>query len=192
MNSVISTANDYVSIHYVLKTAGIYVPEVSYGRSWKTKCPFGEIYHIDMGNEKSMSVYSDTNSAYCFQGCGYLTPVSLYSRISGLSKLESAEKLLAEQGYEDITDTEKWKIALQVRRSIDPNYLSSALQVYCSKIAGDSWKYLQYETEVLENFKRCLKILHYIKTEDNARKWLEVSKEYMRTLISKRVNNEVS
>src|SRR5882724_1752587 len=124
MSSRIDVANDYVSIRKVLGWAGIYVPEVSYGRSWKTRCPFGEMYHIDMGSEKSMRVYSDTNSAYCFQGCGYLSPVSLHSKISGLPWQDAAEDLLQRMGYQDITDEEKWKKALDERRSVDPNYLS--------------------------------------------------------------------
>lgn len=188
--SRIDLANEFVSVIKVLRWSGTYVPEVSYGRSWKTRCPFGEFYHLDRGSEKCLRVYSDTNSAYCFQGCGYITPVSLYSKVSGLTWPEAAEELLKREGYEEISDSEKWKQASEQRKSIDPNYLSSALQVYCSKIAKGQWNSLQYDSLILGNLKNCLDLLSLVTTEERARDWLSSSKSYMLKGIAAKVENE--
>src|SRR6266568_5256393 len=97
--SVITIANEQVSILLVCDLIGMSVPSEISGRSYKTNCPFGEFYHSDGGAVKAFRIYPDTNSAHCFASCGYFTPVWLASSAWGRRPTEVAVQLLDRIGY---------------------------------------------------------------------------------------------
>lgn len=74
---------------------GSHVPE-DLQRSWKTDCPFA-FEHYDGGKDKNFRVYQ-TNTAYCFDVHGMLTPVRLASMHWDLSPVRAARRL--EDKYE--------------------------------------------------------------------------------------------
>lgn len=177
-------ANEFVPISVILDWAGVYVPDTAFGKSWKTVCPFGEIYHIDGATDKCLRYYQATNSAYCFQGCGYLTPVNLYARLQGFSYQEAAEDLLIRSKYEDVTDEQKWQEALKLKLEIDHSYLKSALQTFCSRKTKFDWAHLQYEDIILRELGKCFALLEHVKTSEDAKSWLTASKDYMSGVLN--------
>jgi hypothetical protein len=180
--SLVDLANSYVPVTKVLSWFNIFVPDIQPGRSWKAVCPFGEIYHLGRSIDKTMRVYSDTNSAYCFDGCGYLSPVAMYSKLKGLSLLEAAEELLDRQGFQARSQEDIWLELSLKPREVDHLSLGSALQEYCTNIFGPSWNMRQLDKAYSEVLDRCLKLLDLVTTEQEAKEWLEATKSIMRKL----------
>ena len=184
--SLIETANEYVSISVVFNWLKIDVPESQSGTTFKVHCPFEEFYHIDQGRQKSLRVYYSTNSAFCFAGCGYMTPVSLFSQKTGLTNVESASFLLSKQGY-DLPSLEQDMIILANQpTTINYSSLRQALQFYCSRIFV-GWNTLQFEDFVLDAMSHCLELLDKVETETDANEWLNQSKTYLKEVVNSNV-----
>lgn len=173
--SAVSTADEEVSILGLLRRLDVFVPDVQPGKSHKIYCPFGHV-HIDHGLAKAMRVYPDTNSCYCFAGCGYFRPSSLAAQAWDVSVREAAERLLEEIGYQEPTAERETEARL------DFSALSEALRMYCSSFPG--WDVLQYDSAVASALDRCLALLPAVSSADEAREWLEACKLVMKTSIS--------
>lgn len=181
--STIELANEHVGITSVLERMGISTPETSSGVSWKSHCPFESYYHIDGGRAKSLRVYFDSNTAFCFAGCGYLTPVKLFSLKTGLAQLDAAEILLSQNGYELPSFEDELEGLLKIKPGVSKAALREALQTFCARLAGDSWRSVQFDDYVLVGLSNCLTILDKIDDELKARNWLELSKKYMSEIL---------
>lgn len=77
----------------------------------KTHCPIG-YDHSDGGTRKAMSVYSDTNSAWCFSHNTRFTPTTLWQLRTGLPPREAARDLLDIYGFRvsPLTLDERWDL----------------------------------------------------------------------------------
>lgn len=183
VTSPVDIANEKVFIGSVLLQMGVDVPDSSSGASWKANCPFEDFYHIDRGRSKSLRVYFATNSAFCFAGCGYLTPVTLYALKTGLSRSEAAMLLLQANGLELPSIDDEIETLLAIKSSISKASLREALQIFCQKSVGGKWHSVQFNDDILTGLDNCLKILGKVNSEETARVWLEKSKQYMSDLL---------
>jgi len=81
----------------------IRISENKTGR-YSINCPF----HID--TTPSFFVYAETDSAFCFGGCGYFNPTSLYAKHKGISRAEARLQLKQHFNTDDLTFEEEKEI----------------------------------------------------------------------------------
>lgn len=184
--SVVAVANERVSIIAVCREIGVSLPDgVPEQRSVKVHCPFGAFYHADGGMETALRVYPSTNSAYCFAGCGYFSPVWLFAQARDLSSREAALQLLDGIGYRPLDLIAQWDQAREPTEAIDKDSLSEALKVYCSRLDLE-WNDRQYDPGVSRTLSRCLELLSRVVTSEDAALWLEHTKLVMTRALSER------
>lgn len=175
---LIELANQRVSIVDACNMANMDVGD--YARAaMKVYCPFGEVYHHDGGMTKSMRIYPETNSAWCFAGCGYFSPVKMVAWYKDLSEEAAAESLLVQTNYVPEDYISQWDALLGETPTVDTASLAEALKVACSRICPD-WDVLQFEEGVSLKLNQCLELLPKVKTKEDAVKWMEVTKHAMR------------
>lgn len=174
----IELANDRVPILQAFRMVGLDVGDVS-AVSMKLYCPFGDVYHHDGGSEKSLRIYPETNSAWCFAGCGYFSPVKLVALKRDLSEEEAAEAMLEETGYVAPNYSDQWDALVNETKLADTTSLAEALKVACSRMTPD-WEELQFTSSVSSMLARCLALLAKVRTEEDADKWLATTKTAMR------------
>lgn len=148
----------------------------------KHYCPFGAVFHIDGGASRSFKFYPESNSAYCFAGCGFFTPVKLIAMDRNLSEAEAAEVILTEIGYVEPTPEARWEAATTVTDSVDPDYLSEALKVYCARIDPD-WEVDQFDDRIASTLQKCLELSALATTQQLAAEWLAKTKLVMRRVL---------
>lgn len=171
--SVIATANAEVNIFRVADWIGMSVPETS--ASLKTYCPFGEVSHPDGGVDAAFRFYRDTNSAYCFAGCGAFGPVRLAAVAWDRSFRDVAEELLERIGHRPLDPVEAWEAAAAYVAPVDLEALGSALKLYAERVEPQ-WQTKQYEDEVQQVLGRCFALLGSVRSGDEAGRWLETCK----------------
>lgn len=180
----IDLANTKVSIHQVCKLFDIDVPEFGTdARSFKVHCPMGAFYHSDGGDEPTMRVYSDTNSAYCFRCSTAFSPVWMYSQVQGVRPMQAAKELLDMIGHKPPSATELWERYNNPEQVVpDTASLAIALKTYCARQAK-SWETAQFDTDVAAKLAKCLMLLEYVLTEEMAEKWLATTKVAMKQVL---------
>lgn len=188
VDSPIALANDKVGIDAVCRSLGMYLPDYAVLSSYKTYCPFGAMYHADGGDSKAFRLYPESNTAFCFAGCGHFTPVRLTAFALDLSDSEAAQKLLDEVGYVEETIETKWAKLLEEDRTVDTDLLAEALKTYCSRI-DPYWEANQFEEPVSSILNRCFALLEGVNTQEDASKWLKATKVVMSNTLNRR-NNE--
>ena len=178
-----------VPIHDVLRDfCNITVP-YSEG-SYKTYCPFSS-EHPDGGKDRTMRVYSATNSAYCFALHGNMDPVSLVVLLKGIPARVAAQQVLQKynipsrapwrQRYQEILlDSERRESqavdaaalveALHVALSQEPHYLDSLF----SRRLND----------VLEARLQVLDSIVGTANEEEIREWFQSTVEMARRLLN--------
>jgi hypothetical protein len=180
--SVVAVANEMVNITVVCHEIGVAIPEIAEGKSAKVHCPFGAVYHSDHGMETAFRVYPSTNSAFCFAGCGYFSPVYLYAQAFDITTMESATRLLDLIGYKPLSLVDAWAKVSAPPERIDQSSLAEALKVYCSRI-DPLWEERQFDPGIARALTRCLELVPRVRTSEEARTWLETTKQVMhRTL----------
>lgn len=180
--SVVSLANEHVSILLVCELIGMSVPSEVVGNSYKVYCPFGTWYHSDQGASKSFRIYPDSNTANCFAACGYFTPVWLAASARGHRPVETAVWLLDQIGYKPASQAQLWADVQHVEPEPSISALSVALRTYCERI-DPGWGFHQYEPPTSHTFDRCLRLLDFVKSEDDAEEWLAAGKDVMRRIL---------
>ncbi len=181
--SAVAIANEVVSIIRACQIIGMGLPEdVGYRRSTKLFCPFGDLYHSDQGIERAFRIYVDANTAFCFAGCGFFTPVSLAAYAWDLDHKTAAAEILDRVGYRPLTLAEAWVKASQREDPPDDTSLRAALQTYCRRISPD-WDRLQFSPAVATTFTQCLDLLDRVHTEADAREWLDGTKVLMSRVL---------
>ncbi len=179
--SAVGIANEKVPIAFACRLIGLDVDtDAAYGRSVKVHCPFGEIHHSDGGADKAMRVYVDTNSAYCFAGCGHFTPVRLVAHAWGRPAGDVAGDLLARIGYRPPATAEVFASLVDYQPVPDRAHLAEALKAYCRRTVPD-WAAVQFDPVVAGRLSRCLTVLDRVVDEASAAVWLEGSKRIMST-----------
>lgn len=181
--TVIALANEMVSILAACRLVGMDLPDdVGHRRSIKVHCPFGSLYHSDHGLEQALRIYTDSNSAWCFAGCGYFSPVWLVAQAWDLSATAAATELLDRIGYRPPTLEQAWARASQVDDTPDVAALRTALQTYCERIAP-AWAERQFEAGVAATLTRCLALLDLVTSGAEAQTWLAAAKTVMRRTL---------
>lgn len=186
MSAVVELANEKVPIAYVCRKIGMTIPDRSTGKSIKTRCPFGFV-HADRGLEAAFRIYYDTNTAYCFAGCGFFTPVWLAATAWDRQPTEIAGEMLHAIGYRSPDSEQYWEHLIAPKPApVDRAALAEALTVYCSaKI--QQWDDRQFG-DLSQSLEKCLRLLEYVETADDAWQWLRVSKQYMQQIGEVRVD----
>lgn len=181
-NESIRIANAEVSIIKACNLVGLDVGDFAVA-SIRVYCPFGQLYHEDGGNSKAMRIYPGTNSAYCFAGCGYFSPVKLIAMDRDMSDAEAAEFLLGEINFVPPDWEARWEDLKTRPLDVSTPDLAEALKVACARLSPD-WERLQFEEEVGEMFNRCLSLLWKVRTDEDATMWLTKTKLAMKRVLS--------
>lgn len=178
--SIIDLANDKVPIEYVCRLFDLEVIENNRG---KVHCPQGEFYHSDGGSEPTMRIYSDSNSAYCFRCATAFSPVWMFAQVRGCKPREAAQTLLEMIGHKPPSVADLWE-QFNNPEPIAPDTasLAVALKTYCSRLASD-WKTRQFDANVSDKLTKCLTLLDYVVTEEQAVQWLKATKAVMRQVL---------
>ncbi len=181
--SWIDKANESISIIDVLTDFDVYVPSsIRNGGNKKIYCPFG-FYHSDNGLTKAMRVYLNSNSVYCFSCSKRYEPVSLAAAKWDTSWANAAMTLLEASGIKSKSLEERWVEATSQKvESLDLIALADALKTFCSGISS-SWQTDQLDDTVSSKLAKCFELLNSVKTEEDALKWLKVTKLVMRKTL---------
>jgi hypothetical protein len=118
----------------------------------KVYCPFG-MFHRDGGVDRALRVYPQSNTAYCFAGCGFIDPIRLFRLTYDLSPLEAAKRLVETYGEAPQTWDARLSEALRPTPtpdlrttlvaalhnalSADPRYGAISLEPYVMKVTRD-------------------------------------------------------
>ena len=142
-------------------------------RGMKTTCPA-------CGEQGALRVYPD--HGYCFAEQAYLSPVSLLAGKWEMDNDSAAIKVLDRLGYVPAGYAHLWERA---GRAPEParGDLETALSLWCESNCPD-WARRQYEPEAARARARCLGLLAKVRTEEDCRKWLAVSKTVMGRVLS--------
>jgi hypothetical protein len=179
--SVIELANERMTIVDACNELGMDIYDFSIS-SLKVYCPFGHLYHSDGGTSKAMRIYPATNSAWCFAGCGYFTPVKLLSLDKGISEEEAAESILETTKYIPPDYESRWEALVTAETPMDTDALSDALKVACARL-DPNWEAHQFEDAIATKLRKCLQLLSKVHTEEDATKWLTITKQIMRKAL---------
>jgi hypothetical protein len=190
--SVVDIANRIVPLRIVLGMTNIYVSEFTYGKSIKTRCPFADIYHLTEDAGKSMRVYSDTNTAFCYMGCGVLTPVSVYAKLNGVPYKAAAKFLLEKVGHKLKTFDEKWADAVNGVEPLNLQGYRDALNEICTSYSKGEWSSLKYSPSVSSSFSKLLEILDKASSYEDADRWLATARQLMLKKIDEEKHVELS
>ncbi len=184
--TAIAVANQQVPIAFACRLVGAAVDvDDVYGKSVKIHCPFGDVHHSDGGAEKAMRIYPDTNSAYCFAGCGHFTPVRLVSHAWDRPQAEVAVDLLDQLGHRPLSLAEQFAGHETWNPPPDAGQLAEALKTFCRRI-DPSWEDRQFEPLVAARLTQCLRLLDRVATDDDAQRWLAGVKQVMSQLLDAR------
>lgn len=179
-SSPIEIANSRMTISQACALAGADFGGFEQG-SMKTYCPFGHIVHIDGGTSKTFRVYPEDNTAFCFAGCGFFTPVRLVARFHDLSDADAADMILEQTNYVPPDYVSQWE-AQQKPLAVDTDSLSEALQIYCQRIEP-LWEVRQFDEDVAHALSRVLGLLVKVRTSEQATQWLSTAKQFMKRQI---------
>lgn len=177
----VTVANEQVSIATVCRILGVEVADES-RPSMKLHCPFGEIYHSDQGIDPAMRVYDESNTAYCFACSASYTPVSMYAQAMDLRWRQAATALLQRVGYRPLDPSQAWEQAQAYAPEPDRTQLAEALKTYCRRV-DPRWGDRQFEEPVATVLTRCLNLLDFVCTDDDAALWLARCKAAMAATI---------
>lgn len=174
MAGLAALANQRIPIAQALRWASVTASE---GDSRKLDCPFALVSHPDGGAERALRIYDD-NMAWCF-ACGRgWTPVRLMSEYWDCTSAEAAEKMLKLAGITPPSWRERWE---ELHQPAEPDRasLAEALKSWCRRIAGPDWDRLQFLPEVAVPLSDCLGLLPLVRTDREAREYLDGCKLIM-------------
>lgn len=176
--SLVESANAVVSLIGLLRKQGVECDPPVEGRSVKVFCPFG-FEHSDDGQEQALRLY-DSNTAFCFAGHGFLTPVRLAQLMWDLSSQDAALRLLEEAGETLLLgpmDAEQTRARFAERPEMDRSALQQALNVWCARQPG--WKSMEFHPDVLSVLEKLSELLPAVQSDEDAEKWLTCGKVVM-------------
>lgn len=182
--SIIDLANSRMTIIQACNSLGMDIPDFSV-KSMKVHCPFGHLFHADGGHARAFAIYPGTNSAWCFAGCGYFTPVRLIAMDRDISDHQAAEAILEQTNYVAPDYEARWNAVTQTRPMVNTDDLTEALKVACSRMVPD-WDERQFDAEVATKLRQCLALLPKVQSEEDATKWLSATKKIMQNAMGVR------
>lgn len=137
----------------------------------KLYCMWGNT-HADGGLERALRTYPETNSAFCFAGCGWQDPVGLARRTWGLRAYRAAQRLNDEYG----DPTKTWQERVEANaRSTTPADIKAILPavLHYHLQADPDYGTLSLDPRVLAATEAALVQLDGANpTPDEARAWL--------------------
>lgn len=148
----------------------------------KTYCPFGSVFHSDGGRSRAFKVYPETNTAYCFACQKVYDPVSLIANDRDITFRAAAELILEMKAYVAPDYETRWDAITKQAATVDVEALQDALKIACSRMVPD-WATRQFEDRVAAKLAQCLALARKVKTDDDGRKWLDMTKEAMRRTL---------
>ncbi len=149
----------------------------------KTYCPFGELMHEDGGRSKAFRVYPETNSAYCFACIKAFRPCQLVATDRDITEAEAAEVILEEVGYVAPDVNSRWEAAVAEKVVVDRDGLATALKTACARFDPD-WSVRQFDDDIAEVLRKCIAASRNVSTDEEARKWLDTTKQVMKKALS--------
>ncbi len=182
--TLIDIANERMSIIEACNLLGMDIPDFSV-KSMKVHCPFGYLFHADGGHSRAFAIYPGTNTAYCFAGCGFFNPVRLVAMDKNVPDLQAAEMILEQTSYVAPDYEARWTALVETRPLVNQDTLAEALKVACARMVPD-WDEAQFETAVSTKLRQCLALLPKVKTEEDATKWLAITKKVMQMTLGER------
>jgi hypothetical protein len=180
--SLVSLANEQVSISQALRWAGADVPD-GFGNR-KTWCPFG-VTHPDGGRDAALRLYEDTNSAYCFACARSWSPVKMMADYWDCGFAEAAEKMCRLAGIREPTWRDQWA-SLHEETVPDRAALAEALKTWCRRVRGPSWDFDQFDARFAKPVGDCLSCLPLVMTDRDAYTWLDGCKVILRPILEMR------
>jgi hypothetical protein len=160
-------ANERVSFDKAMQWAG-QDGAVTRERGVKVTCP-------SCDEAGALRVYP--NHGWCFAEQRYFSPVGLLAEVWEMDNETAAKAALDKIGYAPPGYPELWEAA---QRPPEPalDDLATALRLYCARVCPD-WATQQYDDAVADLMARCLGALRVVRTEEDCRKWLAVTKTAM-------------
>jgi len=172
-NSLYSIFDAYIEV------SGNWVPHYE-SVSPKLQCPYVGLFH---NNPKTLRIYPETNSAWCFSCREYMTPVSLIMAFKGLDESDACQWVKERVGYQPPDPEQVWEsLVSEGGLELDTSYLAEALKVACSRMST-SWREEQFNDEVSRKLSQCLSLLPRVRTEEDADIWLSASKRAMANVL---------
>lgn len=177
--SAIELANERLNIVDACNRLGMNLSDAGFGKHY---CPFGDLFHADGGHGKAFRIYVGTNSAFCFAGCGYFSPVRMIATDKGISEADAAELILELTNYVAPDFQSRWDAMATATPNINTDDLAEALKVACARM-NPNWEDLQFEDAVSTKLRQCLQLLVKVTTEEEATKWLSTTKQVMHRVL---------
>lgn len=177
--SHVDEANEKVPILFVLRHHGVAVPDLENSRSMKMRCIWAD-FHPDGGTEASMRLYADSNHAFCFAGCGVLTPVRVHADVRGVSPRQAARELLDLADIRPLHWTERLVRLEQRDDSTSRRNYAQALVTYVSSRKPHGQ---EYDASVVEAVRVALAELDNLASDVSSQAyqdWLERWKTQLR------------
>lgn len=155
-----------------------YYPTFETG-SMKLDCPFIGLFHEV---HRTLRIYGETNSAYCFACKDYFTPVKLISMSKDMTSDEATQWILKEKNYTEPTFEEMWDAMEAEEELVDTHSLAEALKTACAAM-DPRWKDKQFEESVSGKLQQCFVLLSKVKTASDSELWLKASKVAMARVL---------
>lgn len=114
----------------------------------------------------------------CFACIKAYRPVSLIATDRDIPEPAAAEVILEETGYVAPNFMAKWEALSDQTASVDRDALEEALKTYCARISPD-WEMRQLDDDIASTFRKCLTASRNVASDDDARKWLKLTKQVM-------------
>lgn len=184
--ALIEAANELPLAALLEAMHGVYVDRE---RPAKYHCPFGHIWHSDGGVDRALRFYPDSNTAFCFAGCGFLNPVRL-AQVSWdiRSPIRAASELLEKYAGPPPTWEERLAKALSPRT---PELTQACVAALHQALSGDpGYATLSLHPTVLAATEECLDRLENPRVGDPsvtdpeiARRWLRWARARVRAAL---------
>lgn len=183
---LIERANQQFSCLDILnKEYGYNIPHGGQG-STKQYCIWGW-EHRDIGVEKCMRYYWETDTAYCFRDHGVVDVVSIRATERGMSKTRTAKLLLQEAGVFNSDPwnvrIEKSKIRIQEHKKPDMD-MRLAESMFNSELRSlEDYATLQYKPDIVQAKNSMLEELDPSWSAQQILDWISGSKAEMEKVI---------
>lgn len=173
---IVDAVNAEVDLVRFLTDEGFFVQDPGHGRSIKNHCPWGWT-HPDGGYERALRVY-DTNTAFCFAGCGYIDPVIAASRLWDVPRLRAAKELSMRYGVSagDLDSA----LAVMAQPRVDVVELVDAMRRWvAAKFSGDELRSARVA------LARCASVVELVSSDADAAVWWSESQRHIEAYASR-------
>lgn len=184
---LLARAQDEIRIEEILNVYfGYNIPYEA--RSWKTRCPLAA-EHEDGGLDKQFRIYSESNTAYCFESHGRFDLLRLWQMHTHISKKQDAVIDLLEVfevPYRDVPYQEKFVQIKEKRLNVSVESVVASMNLFLFSLPR--YSELQYSPEMLsgmEDFLSQIKdVCEKAKRFEEVNEWFQQQKVRLETLLA--------